>query len=239
MPGVWLVGMPQREFDMNRFIAGNLLWESGLEDGLIEGKERRQLARGRASRQALLDVATRMFLKKGYANSSVAEIVREAGLPAPSLYHHFGSKQNLLAAVIEARGQWVRDDCITDPEASIEANIATLVQHARAHFKDHVVGLRLRLSLTFEEDDTLKEMVVSGRKQSHQGLADQIAKIDALSGRPKGVAAAIADAYLTGMQGICLDYLLRPRTQKELDRSFALLEYSLCHVAELELNSKA
>ncbi|MFM0394944.1 TetR/AcrR family transcriptional regulator [Paraburkholderia phytofirmans] len=214
-------------------MSGYLVWESELQDGQVESKERRQLARGKVSRQTLLDVATRMFLQKGYANASVAEIVREAGLPAPSLYHHFGSKQNLLAAVIEARGQWVREDCITDTEASVEANISILVQHARAHFKDHVVGLRLRLSLTFEEDDALKEMVVSGRKQSLKGLADKIAGVRDLGDRARTAATAIADAYLSGMQGICLDHLLRPRTQKELDRSFALLEYSLCHVAEL------
>jgi AcrR family transcriptional regulator len=38
---------------------------------------------------------------RGYAGTSISKIVAESGLPASSTYWHFGSKEKLLAAVID------------------------------------------------------------------------------------------------------------------------------------------
>lgn len=51
--------------------------------------------------ERLLDSAMRLFLEKGYASTSVADILREAQAHSGSLYHAFPTKQDLLIAVLE------------------------------------------------------------------------------------------------------------------------------------------
>ena len=67
-----------------------------------EGKARRSHAERRAAtRRALLDAARVLFAGKGYAEVSIEEVVREAGVTRGALYHHFEDKRLLLRAVVE------------------------------------------------------------------------------------------------------------------------------------------
>lgn len=54
------------------------------------------------TRQRLVHTAMRLFWEKGYASTSIADILREAGANSGSLYHFFPTKQDLLVAVLEA-----------------------------------------------------------------------------------------------------------------------------------------
>ncbi|KAB2966784.1 MAG: TetR/AcrR family transcriptional regulator [Thermoanaerobaculia bacterium] len=49
-----------------------------------------------SGRERLLAAALRLFAAKGYAATSVRDILRAAGVTAPVLYHHFGSKEGLF-----------------------------------------------------------------------------------------------------------------------------------------------
>lgn len=51
---------------------------------------------------SLIEVARRYFTERGYAASSLEEIVAEANLTRGALYHHFGNKRGLFQAVMEA-----------------------------------------------------------------------------------------------------------------------------------------
>ncbi len=53
-------------------------------------------ARGVRSRAALLDAARRLFQDKGYANTRIADITREAGMALGSFYTYFDNKEALL-----------------------------------------------------------------------------------------------------------------------------------------------
>lgn len=52
------------------------------------------------TRKELLEVARETFSERGYAGASTAEIVKRAGMSSSALYHHFGSKAGLYAAVL-------------------------------------------------------------------------------------------------------------------------------------------
>ncbi|WP_079178950.1 TetR/AcrR family transcriptional regulator [Streptomyces humi] len=56
-----------------------------------------------ARRAAILEAATSNFARAGYLNSSLAKIAADAGTSATVVVHHFGSKEKLLMAVLEAR----------------------------------------------------------------------------------------------------------------------------------------
>ena len=57
--------------------------------------------RGARSREAVLDAAERLIAEQGYEAATVAALVKEAGIPASSIYHYFGSKDGVLLAVME------------------------------------------------------------------------------------------------------------------------------------------
>jgi|GEM_PF-1925256 len=56
-----------------------------------------------STRESILEAAERLFAERGFAATSVRDIVREAGTSAPSLYHFFGSKENLVVELIKDR----------------------------------------------------------------------------------------------------------------------------------------
>ncbi len=55
----------------------------------------------RTTAERLLDAAMGLFMAKGYGSTSVADILREAGANAGSLYHVYPTKQDLLLAVLD------------------------------------------------------------------------------------------------------------------------------------------
>lgn len=57
------------------------------------------------ARQRLLETATELFAEKGYAGTSVREIVDRAGVSKPVLYYYFKSKEGLFYAILE----WAAD----------------------------------------------------------------------------------------------------------------------------------
>ncbi|MBI6920810.1 MULTISPECIES: TetR/AcrR family transcriptional regulator [Pseudomonas] len=62
---------------------------------------RRTRAEMEETRAALLAAARRVFSEKGYAETSMDDLTAQAGLTRGALYHHFGDKKGLLAAVVE------------------------------------------------------------------------------------------------------------------------------------------
>jgi AcrR family transcriptional regulator len=58
-----------------------------------------QWARTAETQRALLDAARAVFVEQGFADASIAEVVRRAGSSVGSLYHHFGGKSELFIAL--------------------------------------------------------------------------------------------------------------------------------------------
>jgi AcrR family transcriptional regulator len=56
---------------------------------------------GESSRELILDATERLMATRGYAATSISDIRKACGLPASSIYWHFGSKEGVLAAVME------------------------------------------------------------------------------------------------------------------------------------------
>lgn len=52
------------------------------------------------NRRHLIQIACRLFADRGYDAVGVQELVTQAGVTKPTLYHYFGSKQGILEAVL-------------------------------------------------------------------------------------------------------------------------------------------
>lgn len=79
-------------------------------------------------RQRILDVASRAFRARGFGGSSVADVMKDAGLTHGGFYGHFESKADLearacAAAVAPAAARWaaVIEDSGDQPEEALEA----------------------------------------------------------------------------------------------------------------------
>lgn len=54
------------------------------------------------TKQRILDVALRLFTKRGYFNTSVHDIQHEAQVSIGSIYHHFGNKEAIAKALFDS-----------------------------------------------------------------------------------------------------------------------------------------
>jgi AcrR family transcriptional regulator len=54
-----------------------------------------------ATRQQLIAVARQLFTERGYAGTSIEDIIERAGVARGALYHHFPGKDALFAAVYQ------------------------------------------------------------------------------------------------------------------------------------------
>lgn len=134
-------------------------------------------ARGHATRTAILHSASDLFAAQGYSASSMSAIAVHAGVKTASIHHAFGSKEQLLAAVIEN----LKNDMFqrigeivaagdTPDEQRAAAVMQLLVKHPRF--------LRLFLLLTLERqegDPAILATVEQIRTQARTIVASAIA----------------------------------------------------------------
>lgn len=91
-------------------------------------------------RRRIEEAATELFAQRGYAATTVEDIVRAAGVTKPMLYRHFESKQELCIALLERhREEFVAaplsrfDPQAPDPHAHLTAMAEAWLEHARSH----------------------------------------------------------------------------------------------------------
>jgi len=65
--------------------------------------ERRRSLQREEARRAILDAAEGLVVEVGYEGFSMRRLARRCGYTAPTLYHYFGDKQQLLDAMLDAR----------------------------------------------------------------------------------------------------------------------------------------
>jgi AcrR family transcriptional regulator len=83
-----------------------------------ENARTRQLA---ARREQLIVAAELLFLRNGFANTSVNAIVREAGGSLATLYAEFGSKEALFESVLSQRAERFFPEDGSEPRETFDA----------------------------------------------------------------------------------------------------------------------
>lgn len=173
-------------------------------------------------RDRLLDTAERLFYAAGITATGVDTVVREAGVSKPTLYAHFGSKAELVAAVLEGRGArraaelqaWVMGE--DDPRARPLAVFGYLEQfyeregargcaflNAAAELVDAEAGAAARAAVVGEKRwllDLLTDLARGAGLSEPERLGSQLLLlVDGVSGRvvvggPVAARAALHDA---------------------------------------------
>jgi AcrR family transcriptional regulator len=97
-------------------------------------------------RHVIEQAATELFAQRGYAATTVEDIVRAAGVTKPMLYRHFESKQELCIALLER----YRDELVAAPLARFDpqagdahAQLVVMTEVWLEHARSHPAATRL------------------------------------------------------------------------------------------------
>ncbi len=170
--------------------------------------------RSSIKRDALLDTAEALFARQGYRAVGIDTVLAQAGVAKMTLYKHFRSKEELIAAVLERRGD------------SIAAALAERIAAAPAEPRE-------RLLAVF---DWLAEAVRS--PQFHGCLFIKAAsEYPAAEDRPRQAALAFKEGCRRLLEGLCRD--VSSDDPEGLARQLQLLLEGTLVMAFLQRNPQA
>ena len=98
------------------------------------------------TRQKMLDAALKLFADRGFYGASLDQIAREVGLTKQALIHHFGTKEKLYSAVLEAISERLMNDAIQpstqkSPSGFVDA-MSRIYLRTREHREDTLLLMR-------------------------------------------------------------------------------------------------
>ncbi|MBD8697038.1 TetR/AcrR family transcriptional regulator [Stenotrophomonas sp. CFBP 13718] len=149
---------------------------------------RRTRAEMEQTRASLISTARRVFGEHGYAATSMDDLTAQAGLTRGALYHHFGDKRGLLAAVVDqidaetdARLQAISDQ-MEDPWEGFRQRCGAYLDMALEPDIQRIVLRDARAVLGGASPDSQRYCVTSMQRLI-EGLIERgvIAKVDALA----------------------------------------------------------
>jgi AcrR family transcriptional regulator len=122
---------------------------------------------GVESRQRILDAATHLMSERGYSGTSISMITKLSGLPASSTYWHFGSKERLLAEVLESAAMtWLRSlPRWTDLKGDPRQRFAQMLEVGATDWSGgRPAFLRLMFMIALEQGDARGEILETIRR---------------------------------------------------------------------------
>lgn len=104
------------------------------------------------TRQAILTVASELFMSKGFKHTSTREIAEQVQITQPNLYYHFKNKKDLYLAVITQLTDNVRADLevIVNSELELDQKLFKMIVLL---IEKHPTNLFLMLNDMFVEMD--------------------------------------------------------------------------------------
>jgi AcrR family transcriptional regulator len=179
----------------------------------VFGTSLRGYAPGRRNRAQIVADATDLFARHGYHGTSLRDVAERVGTSKSTLLHHFGSKEGLLAAVLEQR-----DAALTSserpPESDAAATLGALPEAARRNEAEEpgLIELYAVLSTEAVADEHPAHAYFAERFRAGVGYFANVLERAAAEGalRP-GLDPAREAVWLVALwDGLQLRWLLEP-----------------------------
>lgn len=171
------------------------------------------------TREKIVMAAMELFWEKGYASTSIADILKKAGANSGSLYHFFPAKQDLLVAVLDTYFHGIRPmllnpawEGVGDPVERIFVLLARYRQYLVD--TDCVYGCPIgNLALEIHEPDPVVRERLAANFSAWTGAIEEC--LDAAGERlPSDLdRKALAQFVLTTMEG----GVMQARTHRSLE----------------------
>jgi AcrR family transcriptional regulator len=126
-------------------------------------------------KQIILKEAARLFREKGYIASNLRELAKRAGIQGGSLYHHFGSKQDILFQLM--------DNTMTDMVTSLSTHLAETTdpeEKLRRLLRFHISYTVCGPDETYITDDELRNLnadnylQIIAKRDAYQKLFEEV-----------------------------------------------------------------
>ena len=187
------------------------------------GRPRGSYAKSEGTRKAILEAALEVFAQGGYRSGSLREVAQLVGMTEAGLLHHFPSKANLLAAVLDLRDEHAYE--LVPLDQAGEATIRGLVDLARYNASvPGVVELYCVLSAeATSPDHPAHEYFVRRYKQTRKWVDTAFAQL-AVEGKlaPGVQPEGASKATIALMDGFQVQWLL---DRSSIDMADELLDY--------------
>jgi AcrR family transcriptional regulator len=164
------------------------------------------------STRRLLNAAAELVAERGYADATVAEIGKRAGYSRGLVSARFGSKENLMWALVQrASDAWFQH--LLDPprNGSARDQLLELVRTIGEHVVRDPLALRVLERLIFEASDELHERFVASQRQMEASFRDILTRgIDDGSIRDDIDTEVDAALLVATLRGISYQWFLYP-----------------------------
>lgn len=135
-------------------------------------------------KETILIAAARLFARKGYKRTRVADIIKEAGVTPPVFYDHFASKQQLFLEAFAVLSGWM--SALVEGRLAGEADWAAReLTRVQGYFGLQTVSpdlMSLARSEALLEADEIREAVERSYKAALRGTVDDLGRMRAGAG---------------------------------------------------------
>jgi AcrR family transcriptional regulator len=167
------------------------------------------------TRERLLQAAITLFERKGYAATSIRELVERAGVTKPVLYYHFGSKEGLLAAVIRESERHFTEalDRAVARRGSTRDRIIALGEDLVRDFQEHRSAVRMVHALFFGPQEATPSFDFGVFDRAFIGAMRAIVEDGIAAGEIAPRPALDVALAMTGVIGACAARQLHPQLE--------------------------
>ena len=170
--------------------------------------------RAQETREMIFDAAARLFASRGYGQTSVDALIAEAGLSKGAFYHHFESKEALLAALLEDRQRRCAEQMAeaVAPASSLHEAIERLVQASLDSSEDDLDRVRLyfEFCLLAMRDTSARDVVSKSLAECREMVAGMLKIAQPGAVRVDLDADAAATLLVSLFDGIALHRAVSP-----------------------------
>lgn len=152
--------------------------------------------KGDLREQQILDAAEKMLSTQGYAAMTVGDIAAASGITRGALYFYFGSKQDVLTALVAGTVQALQDKAAgaareeTEP---VEMVIATALERTAQLWREHGPVMRMAVDLGSTVPD-IDRLWAGAADVSTDAIAGVLHRAGISTGDGPGDAPALARA---------------------------------------------
>jgi AcrR family transcriptional regulator len=150
---------------------------------------------GEQSREVILDATERLMSTRGYAATSISDIRKACGLPPSSIYWHFGSKEGVLAAVMERGADRFFAAIPTSADAEAQLAVVSTLQAQHPDF----LRLFYMLSLERGNDSAVAAVIRRVRDTAIGQFREAISRL-----LPAGASPSKADHVVTELTSVAV-----------------------------------
>lgn len=135
-------------------------------------------SKSEATRERILETATRLFLDQGYSNTNLDQVATDAGVTKPTVYSHFHSKKGLFDAVVQrnASHRLAEIKSLLEPSDDIRTDLVRLgdLLISRILSKETCRWDRLAAAESIRHPEVGEAFFAAGPQQVVEGLASYL-----------------------------------------------------------------